>query len=185
MGLFGSLLSPFKAIGKVVGNVASKAAPLAAFIPGVGPLAAAGLGAGGKLLGDVLAGNKINVGSVIGSGALAGVGSALGGGKLISKLGGIGKAAPLAGVTGGGGKGLLSGALDFVKKNPGLVLGGVQALNAAGQQKNANAARERAVGAFRPAPFSFGNTGNPYAAQGGMIPARAAALRSLQSVTGS
>lgn len=55
MGFFKKLKKGFKkvvkGVGKVVGKVAKVAAPFAPFIPGVGPLAAAGINAVGGLLG--------------------------------------------------------------------------------------------------------------------------------------
>lgn len=78
-----------KGIGKVVGKVAGVAAPFAGLIPGVGPLAAAGLGAGSKLLSRTLMGkNTFGKG---GFADIAGAGLAGGLGKFgIDKLGGTG-----------------------------------------------------------------------------------------------
>lgn len=135
-----------------VGGVVKKAAPLAALIPGVGPLAAAAIAAGGSALhGD-------NLGQIAGSG-LYGYGGAklVGGAKaMLSGAGAAGAAggagagaAPAAGAPGaaapaaGGGGGLLGRATDFVKSNPGLVTGAIGAINSAGQQaKGSNAVDE-------------------------------------------
>jgi len=59
-GLFGFVKSAIKGIGKgvkAVGKVAQKAAPLAAFVPGLGTVASLGLGALGKLGGDTPGGS--------------------------------------------------------------------------------------------------------------------------------
>lgn len=91
-----------KGIGKVVGKGLSIASPFAALIPGVGPLAAAGLGAGGKALGRALSGKntfgKGGAADILGTGAIAGLGSAgakaLGGQHKV--LGQIGKSVKTA-----------------------------------------------------------------------------------------
>lgn len=88
------LLTPHKAIRKLAKPL-SKLAPLAAFIPGVGPIAAAAISAGSKYLAK---GPKVNLLRDIalpGAGAAAGsmfAGSKLGGGAL-SKLGGLARGA--------------------------------------------------------------------------------------------
>jgi hypothetical protein len=99
----------FGGLVKGIGKVAKKAAPFAGLIPGVGTLAAAGLGgAGGLLAGEGL------------KGALTGAaGGALGGlgGKLIGGAGGLG--------------GVVRGIGGFAKSNPGLILGGLGAIQSA------------------------------------------------------
>lgn len=69
-----------KGIGKVVGKGLKIASPFAALIPGVGPLAAAGLGAAGKALGRAFSGQntfgKGGAADILGTGAIAGLGSA-------------------------------------------------------------------------------------------------------------
>ena len=69
----------------MVGSGLKIAAPFAALIPGVGPLAAAGLGAGGRALGRALSGQNTfgngGVGDILKTGALAGAGGLATGGK--------------------------------------------------------------------------------------------------------
>lgn len=138
-----------------IGGVVKKAAPLAALIPGVGPLAAGAIGA----LGSAAHGDS--VGQVVGSGI-----TGYGGAKLIgaakgalaargaagaagAAAGGGGAAvAPVAGAAGGGGGigGLVGGALDYAKKNPQVIAGALGAINAAGQQAKGANAVDRASG---------------------------------------
>ncbi|MHB1310582.1 MAG: hypothetical protein ACYC3L_01100 [Gemmatimonadaceae bacterium] len=81
MGLFKSIGKGLKSVGKV----ALKAAPIAAaFIPGVGPLAAAGIGAalgavghGKPKLGNILGGAATGALGAVGGGALKGATSGL------------------------------------------------------------------------------------------------------------
>jgi len=116
-----------KGIGKVIGKVAGVAAPFAGLIPGIGPLAAAGLGAGGKVLSRALGGkNTFGRG---GLGEIAGAGLAGAGGKFLSNrlpqgfLGKIGRAVSQPNILGNA-----QGKLDF-----GKVLGtGMAGLNLAG-----------------------------------------------------
>jgi len=67
-----------RGIGKVVGKVAGVAAPFAGLIPGIGPLAALGLGAGGKALSRALGGQntfgKGGLGEIAGAGLAGGLG---------------------------------------------------------------------------------------------------------------
>lgn len=73
-----------KGIGKAVGKVAGVAAPFAGLIPGIGPLAAAGLGAGGKALSRALGGqNTFGNG---GTEAILGAAAAGAGGKLANNF---------------------------------------------------------------------------------------------------
>lgn len=134
-----------------IGGVVKKAAPLAALIPGVGPLAVAGIGA----LGSVAHGDSLK------DVALSGV-SGYGGAKLIGAAKGAlaargaagaagGAAAGAAGAAGAGGgggglAGLASGALDYAKKNPAVVAGALGAINSAGQQAKGSNAVDRASG---------------------------------------
>jgi len=82
-------------VGKVVGNVAQKAAPFAGLIPGVGPLAGLALGAGGSLL----AGH--NMATTLQSGAAGGL-SGLAGSKLLGGKGVLGISGLLKGGAGSG-----------------------------------------------------------------------------------
>lgn len=91
MGFFKKLKKGVKKVGKVVGSVASKAAPIAALVPGVGTLGAAALGAGGALAAGK--GLKGAIGSGLG-GALGGL--AIGGMGLTGALGKLGTSGGLA-----------------------------------------------------------------------------------------
>jgi len=112
MGFFGKLKKGIKGIGKL----AKKAAPALAFIPGVGLPLAAGIGAAGGLLGG---------------GGLRGAAEGAAGGALgdfaqgaIKRIPGIGG---LGGQEGGGFGGAVRGIGGFLKDNPALALGGVEA----------------------------------------------------------
>src|SRR6266702_4144983 len=70
---------------KGIGNVVGTAAPFAGLIPGIGPLAAAGIGAGGKLLSGGGAKGALTGGL---EGAAGGLASNAFGGDLASKIGG-------------------------------------------------------------------------------------------------
>lgn len=156
----------FKSLGKVVGgagDLLKKASPLASFIPGVGPIAAAGLGAVGALAGKandkhVTLGNTL--GSMAGGAALGGIGGygidklqgmASGGAGLGGVAKGLfGSRSPASAVAGVAGQapaagGLFGKALDFAKTNPQLVLGGLGALNSARQQSGADNSRNTAL----------------------------------------
>jgi len=102
-------MSIFKSIGKALGGIMKTAAPFAGLIPGVGPLAAAGLGAGGNFLGNALQGNKANLGSALLSGASAGAGSALTKGQGFKGFGNL------------GGQGGTLAKLGTALKKPGLL----------------------------------------------------------------
>lgn len=154
-------------LGKV-GDVAKVAAPLASFIPGVGPLVAAGIGAGGGLLGKlndkhVTLGNTL--GSAAGGAAIGGLGgygvdqlqglAGANGGGFGGGLSGVGKllggthapgavAGQAAGGSGGIG-GLLGGVLNTAKANPALVLGGLAALQGTRQAGQASDLRNQGV----------------------------------------
>ena len=119
MGFFGKIKKGIKGIGKF----ARKAAPLAAFIPGVGPLAAIGIGAAGGLIGGE--GWR---------GALKGAAGGAAGGFLKSKIPGVGNVSQGGGAPGNGGGffdwlgGAAGGIGDYLKDNPSLVMGGISAL---------------------------------------------------------
>lgn len=163
----------FKSIGKFVGgvgDVVKKVSPLASFIPGVGPLAAAGLGAVGGLAGklndkNVTLGNTL--GSMAGGAALGGVGgygidklqglSAANGGGIAGAArglfgGGGGAASNIATAAAGnaaGGGGLLQQALNFAKNNPELLLGGAGLVSGALGQHSADKTRNEALALAR------------------------------------
>lgn len=80
-----------KSVGKAVGGGLKFASPFAALIPGVGPLAAVGLGAAGRALGRALSGQKtLDVGDIARTGALAGLGGVATGGQGFRGLGNLG-----------------------------------------------------------------------------------------------
>lgn len=102
MSFFKSIGKALKGVGKTVGGAMKFAAPFAGLIPGVGPLAAAGLGAGGNLLGRALSGQKtfgdlgqtaMSAGAGAGGAALSGGNSFAGLGKALSQPNLLGNAA--------------------------------------------------------------------------------------------
>lgn len=123
-----------KSIGKglkKVGKVALKVAPVAAaFIPGVGPLAAAGIGAAAGAIGK----GKPKLGNILG-------------GAATGALGGVGKAAMGAGGVAGALKGGVGGALkkagSFALKNPDLLMAGMSGLQGYQADKRADALRKQ------------------------------------------
>lgn len=144
---FGFVGKAFKGIGKglgkglgAVGDVAKRAAPLTAFIPGVGPLAAAGIGAAGGLLGNLndKDGFKGALGDTITGGLVGGLGNLgirkLRGGGLGGLLGGGGGRGPMGGLLGGPGGGRKLDALDIAA----LLGGGAAAISAGKKQGEAN-----------------------------------------------
>ncbi len=119
MGFFGKIKKGIKGIGRL----AQKAAPFVGMIPGVGTLAAAGIGG----IGGALSGGGFK-------GALKGAALGAAGG-LIGKIPGVGR---LAGKIGGAVKGAgigsaLKGVGGFLKDNPELALGGLSAIQNAHQ----------------------------------------------------
>lgn len=78
-----------KSIGKSIGSVAKTVAPVASFIPGIGPIASAAIGAGGAALSGDNRQSILQSGLMGGLGSL-GVGALTGGGGLSSILGGLG-----------------------------------------------------------------------------------------------
>lgn len=151
-----------ESIRKPVGRALQVAAPFASFIPGVGPLAAAGLGAlggavGGKIAGDsdkhaLMAGAAGAAGGYgVGKGFAGGLGGfdgmAKAGGGLMGKVGSgvkaVGKAA--LGGMGGGGEGQGGGGFGMDDLIP-LLLGGGAAWQGVTANNEANALRERAMG---------------------------------------
>lgn len=107
MSIFSKAIKGIGSALGAVGDIGKKVAPLASFIPGVGPLAAAGIGAASAGLGK-LNDKKVTLGNTLGS--VAG-GAALGGagGYAIDKLQGLsganggGLAGAARGIMGGGG----------------------------------------------------------------------------------
>lgn len=157
-------MSIFSKILGGLGDVAKVAAPIAAFIPGVGPLAAAGIGAAGGALGTLNDKNK-SLGSALGQGALFG-GLGYGAGKLAGSnatfgqgitnaLNGLTKAGGAGGVLGalgGGGTGMGGGngsILSTLLQNAPVLLGGAGMLNAAHQQSSADNTRNQALDLLR------------------------------------
>lgn len=181
MGLWGSI----KKIGKQVGGVVSKAAPFAGLIPGVGPLAAGALGAGGALI------SGKNLKDIAKAGLVSGGGAFLGG-KALGALKGVGGGVPdvlrngvpskvtdlLSGggaVSSSGGGGILdkaksvgSGILGAIKNHPELALAGVSALQSARSTAGSDKLYDQGLGDIRGA----------YAAK---APLRAMALNQLQN----
>lgn len=133
-----------------VGGVVSKAAPLAALIPGVGPLAAAGIAAAGSAAhGDSL--GKVAMSGLTGYGGAKLVGAAKGALAARGAAGAAGAAgatgAPAAAAGGGGGlAGLAGSAIGYAKKNPQVIAGALGAINSAGQQAKGANAVDRASG---------------------------------------
>ena len=82
-----------RGIGRVVGGAMRVASPLAGLIPGVGPLAAAGLGVGGRLIGRALSGQRTfgDLGGTLAAGAAGGLGSAALGRQGFGGLGNLGR----------------------------------------------------------------------------------------------
>lgn len=64
-------------VGHGIGSVVQKLSPLAAFIPGVGPIAAGAIAAGGNSLGSEMQGHGLDLGNSLLKGGLAGVGNKL------------------------------------------------------------------------------------------------------------
>lgn len=145
--------SGLKKIVGGIGDVVKKAAPLAALIPGVGPVAAAAIGAAGGLLGNLNDddGFRGALGDVLLGGLAGGAGGLAlekvpallqGAGSLFA--GGAGAAADAAG--GGINVGnVLSRAGRFLLDNPELILGGVSAIAGARQHGKATEAMQRAI----------------------------------------
>ena len=147
----------FSGLGNALGSVgrfARRAAPLVGLIPGVGTLAAAGIGAAGGLLG----------GEGLGGAARGALGGALGGlaGGGLSALSNRPNAAPGgasgdSGDSGGGGGGGFFGGLggalgsvgNFARNNPELLLGGLGALQNARQQSRFEGQQREGLGFAR------------------------------------
>ena len=156
MGFFGALKSGIKKVGKF----AQKAAPALAFIPGVGTLAAAGIGAAGGLIGGngLRGAAKGAIGGAAGGLAQAGLSRLGGGANPLAKWasgrgGGSALSSGIKGVGGGGGGGGIGGAIrgvgSFIKDNPQLALGGLGALQNAHQQSRFEGQQGEALDAAR------------------------------------
>lgn len=137
-----------KKIGKAIGGVMKKAAPVVGLIPGVGTLAGAAIGAGGS----VLSGNNLK--SHLKHGAIGGISGAAGG--LLKGSGGA--SSILSKIPGGGslGKGiggLMSGSLGggikavgtWAKNNPDAILGGLSAIQGQQASRRADGMMDRAM----------------------------------------
>lgn len=109
-------MSFWSGLKHTLGDVLKVGAPIAALaIPGVGPLAAAGIAAGGRAAGSALKDEKVNLGDVVKAGALTGGGKALFG----ANAGMAADAGPYANepaVTGGGSP--LDAVKRYIAKNP-------------------------------------------------------------------
>lgn len=139
MGLFGSIgkaLKKFKPL-RFLGKAAKFAAP---FIPGIGPLAAAGIGAAGHVLDK---GKRANLRGLAGGAAIGGLGklglNKLGGlGSVGQKTGLLGRLGKLTSRTGFLGKAftLPEGGLDL-QRIAGVGLGAANMLGAGAQRRSA------------------------------------------------
>lgn len=185
-----------KSLGQVLGKVVKTAAPIAALaIPGVGPLAAAGIAAGGRVAGRALEGEsfdpldaaKYGVTGAAGNAALGGQGykAFTGGGG-----GGVASAADVAsgggGQVPGGGGGVLGKLGDWVTDDPlraaQLGLGAVNAVQGQQAANQANKYRAAALSRIAQPPREdlssiFADQG-PYSG-GGSGTAKRAAVRAL------
>ena len=159
LAIFGALGNAIKGAVKGVGKIASAAAPVVGLIPGVGTLAAAGIGAGGQLL----QGNT-DLGDIARAAAGGATGGLIGGG---GNLGQIAMAA-LPAIT------AMQGAQQADRDSAqarALTTGAVDLAN----QNAARANAEWAAGAgmrdaFRSGAMTFGDPTNPFSAtmQGGI-----------------
>lgn len=84
MSIFGKIGHGLKAVGGAVGDVAKRAAPLATFIPGVGPVAAGIIGVGGGLLGK-LNDQNVTLGGTLKDAAIGGA-TGYGGARLLDRF---------------------------------------------------------------------------------------------------
>lgn len=183
MGLFKSIGRGLKKVGKTVGGVVSKAAPFAGLIPGVGPLAAGGLGAAGAALSGKNLKDIARAGLTAGGGAYLG-GKALGflkGSGAVPAVLRNGKVANVGDLITGGGavssaagspsildraKGIGSSVLSGIKNNPELALGALGGIQHARDSAATDKMYERGLGDIR----------NAYAAK---APLRSMAMKQL------
>lgn len=196
MGLFKTL----KKVAGGIGDVVKRAAPLATFIPGVGPLASAGLGAAGGLLGQLNNKNGSLMGG-LGDAALhagigyaghkgidaltgrlgGGMGTGGGGGGQPGQGGGGGSSifGP-GGLTGGGPAGLLGSLLGGGGGGGllgGLLSGGALPLGLAGMGMIRDAGAAKKQGELRERAFKMAE--EPW---NQMAPVRAQAIREFANL---
>lgn len=178
-------------LGKVA-KVAKVAAPIAAaFVPGIGPLAAAGLAAGAKAGGDVLAGEKFDLGGTLAAGVGGYAGNTLTGGQGYKAItGGGSSVAPVtavAGSGGGGGPNILSRVGDWITEDPlraaQLGLGAVNAVQGQQAASKANRLRSQSLARLNTPQREdlstlFADEGNPYS-RSSPGTAKRAAVRAL------
>lgn len=178
-------------IGKI-GKVVSTVAPIAALaIPGLGPLAAAGIAAGGRAAGRALQGKSFDLGDTLKSGAVGGAGNLALGGQGVNRVRSLIGGAPAAAGTAaaaGGGKGILGGITDYVTHHPldaaQIALAGYGTVAGAKSAGQADQLRQRALNSVNPnATIDFGLPGadpfDPYSQQQPSNRARRMALASL------
>lgn len=152
----------FDKIGSTVGGVLKTAAPLAGFIPGIGPLAAAGIAAGASAGGGALRDEPFSLGKTALAGLAGYGGNALLGGEgpagikgIPSRLG-LGGSPSIGNTTAQGtvgaaadGGGLLGTGIrlgDIARYAP-LAIGALGAVGNYQDQARANALRERGIAA--------------------------------------
>ena len=156
-----------RSVGKAVGGVLKTVAPIgAALIPGLGPVAAGLLAAGGSAAGRALTGERFNLGKTALAGAVGGVGSAVLGGEGLKGLGTVGGRLGSAVQKGG----VLSRLGGAIASNPeraarlGLgAIGAVQAAQAAGRQRRLEEEALQRGPVFGGPTGAYTDVGNPYA----------------------
>lgn len=96
----GHIKNPHHGVAGAIGGALHTLAPLAAFIPGVGPIAAGAIAAGASGLGGAMDGGGVDVGGMLKSGLAAGLGKKLmGGGDKLPQAPEIGSSAGVPGVS--------------------------------------------------------------------------------------
>jgi hypothetical protein len=176
------------------GTLAGLAPAAAALIPGVGPLAAAGIGAAmgaagratgatrGSVLGGAVQGGALGGGASLLGGAIGGAG--VPGGSGSGLLAGAGRA---LGSVGGVAGGVLGAAQHAIQNNPNLInagLGILGTVQGAQREGQANQLRNQGLQSLQPGQQpdlsgAFADPGNPYASQqpGSALQAARASLR--------
>lgn len=99
MSIFSKIGKGLKAGLGFVGDVGKKVAPVVGLVPGIGTLAAAGIGAGSSLASDAGHGRSISLGNALKSGAMGAAGGLAGG--ALKGIGAGSKLAPLKNLAGG------------------------------------------------------------------------------------